>query len=93
LVAARRGQDDIAVGNVIGSCIFNVLGIAGITALVHPLPVPAEIVDRDAWWMLGFAVILFPLMVTRWRIVRAEGALLFAGFLAYMGLLIWDATR
>lgn len=93
LVAARRGQDDIAVGNVIGSCIFNVLGIAGITALVHPLPVPAEIVDRDAWWMLGFAAILFPLMVTRWRIVRAEGALLFAGFAAYMGLLIWDATR
>jgi cation:H+ antiporter len=88
LVAARRGQDDIAVGNVIGSNIFNVLGILGMTALIHPLEVPAEIIERDNWWMLGASLLLFPLMKTGMRVNRAEGALLLAVFIAYMAILI-----
>jgi len=88
LVAAWRGRDDIAVGNVVGSNIFNVLGIAGTTALVHPLPVPLEIIARDNWWMLGASVLLFPLMKTGMRVNRVEGGVLFVGFAIYMVLLI-----
>lgn len=87
IVAAWRGRDDIAVANVVGSCIFNVLGIAGTTALIHPLPVPAEILARDNWWMLGASLLLFPLMKTGMRVNRVEGGVLFLGFLGYMALL------
>ena len=88
IVAAWRGRDDIAVANVIGSNIFNVLGIAGTTALVHPLPVPAEILARDNWWMLGASLLLFPLMKTGLRVNRVEGAVLLAGFATYMAILV-----
>lgn len=88
LMASRRGQDDIAIGNVVGSNIFNVLGIGGATALIHPLPVAPEIIQRDNLWMLGASLILFPLMKSGMRINRLEGALLLAGFIAYMALLV-----
>jgi len=88
LVAARRGQDDVAVANVIGSNIFNVLGIGGATALVHPLPVPEEILRRDLWWMLGASALLLPLMRTRMLVTRLEGAVLLAGYLGYTAVLL-----
>lgn len=88
LMAALRCQDDIAVGNVIGSNIFNALGIAGTTALIEPLAVAPEVLARDNLWMLGASLLLFPLIWTGRRISRAEGALLLAGFCAYTGLLI-----
>ncbi len=91
LVAARRGQDDIAVGNVVGSNIFNVLGIAGATALIHPLAVPGEIIARDVWWMLGASLLLLPVMKSGMRVSRAEGAALLGGFAAYMALLVSTA--
>ena len=91
VVAARRGQDDIAVGNVVGSNIFNVLGILGTTALIRPLPVPSEIIARDDWWMIGGSLLLFPLMKSDMRITRLEGAALLAGFCVYMALLIHSA--
>ena len=88
VVAAWRRQDDIAVANVIGSNIFNVLGIVGVTAIVRPLPVPSEIIARDNWWMLGLSVLLFPLMRSGMRITRVEGAILLAAFGAYMAVLL-----
>ncbi len=88
LVAAQRGKDDIAVTNIIGSCVFNILGIVGASALILPLSVPTEIISRDILWMLGFSLALLPLMWTGMKIVRIEGALLLAAFLAYMGILI-----
>jgi cation:H+ antiporter len=88
LVAARKGQDDIAVGNVIGSNIFNVLGILGTTSLIRPLPVPAEILARDNWWMLGASAALFPLMRTGMKINRIEGIVLLCCFLGYMSILV-----
>lgn len=87
LVAAFRGRDDMAVANVVGSNVFNVLVIGGITALVHPLSVPTDIIDRDNLWMLGVSVLLFPLMKSGMRVNRAEGALLLGVFLAYIGVL------
>ncbi|NUN12549.1 MAG: calcium/sodium antiporter [Myxococcales bacterium] len=88
LVAARRGKDDIAVGNIVGSNIFNVLAILGVTALILPVPVPNEIIVRDNWWMLGVSLLLFPLMKTGLRINRAEGALLLGVYAVYLGILI-----
>ena len=88
IVAARRGRDDIAVANVVGSNILNVLGIAGMTSLIHPLEVAAEILARDDWWMLGLSLALFPLMKTGMRINRIEGAVLFAAFATYLAHLI-----
>lgn len=93
LVAARRGRDDVAVANVIGSNIFNILGIAGVTAVIHPLPVPAEIVTRDVWWMLAITAALLPMMAPRLRLSRVSGAILLAAYLAYAGVLVHDAMK
>ncbi|MEM6369091.1 MAG: calcium/sodium antiporter [Myxococcota bacterium] len=91
LVAAFRERDDIAVANVLGSNIFNVLGILGTTALVFPIQVPTEIITRDSPWMIAFCLVLFPLMATGSRLRRPEGGLLLLGFLAYIGLLLRSA--
>lgn len=91
LVAARRGNDVIAVTNIVGSNIFNVLGIVGTSALILPLSVPAELLARDHWVMLGFSVLLFPLMYTGMRVRRAEGAVLLAAYVAYAVVLIGAA--
>lgn len=88
IVAALRGRGDMAVGNVLGSCIFNLLGIVGITAIIQPLPVPAEIISRDALWLLGITAILFPMMWTGRKLNRFEGILLLGGLAAYMTVLI-----
>jgi cation:H+ antiporter len=93
LIAARRGRDDVAVTNVIGSNIFNILGIGGVTAIIHPLPVPSEIVTRDVWWMIAVTAVLLPMMAPRLRIGRASGAILLAIYLAYAGLLVHGAMR
>ncbi len=84
IVAALRGRDDIAVANVVGSNIFNILGIAGVTAMIHPLPVPVDIITRDNWWMLGASLLLLPLMKTGMRVSRIEGAVLLVCFVGYM---------
>jgi cation:H+ antiporter len=89
VTAALRGKDDIAIANVIGSNIFNVLGIVGTTALILPLPVPEEIITRDNWWMLGISALLFPLMRSGMRISRIEGVVLLACFLGYLSALSW----
>ncbi len=91
LVAAWRGRDDIAIANVVGSNIFNILGILSITALVLPLQVPSVILTRDVWWMLGFSLLMFPLMWTGMKINRLEAGALFTCFLAYMGVLVSGA--
>ena len=88
VVASLRGRDDIAIANVVGSNIFNIFGILGLTTVIHPLAVPEAILARDLWWMLGTTVLLFPLMWTGLRIRRLEGALLFSGFIAYLAVLI-----
>lgn len=78
----------MAVGNVVGSNIFNVLGIGGVTALVVPLPVPEVILLRDNLWMIGASLQLFPLMFTGLMLRRWEGALLLCIYLAWTGSMI-----
>jgi cation:H+ antiporter len=92
LVASYRGRDDVAVANVLGSNIFNVLAILGVTAVISPLPFAREILARDVWWMLGLSAALLPLMWTGSRISRREGALLLGAFIAYTASLVAAAA-
>ncbi|MCV3271006.1 calcium/sodium antiporter [Roseobacter sinensis] len=86
VIAVRKGQGEVALGNVIGSNIFNLLGILGVTALVQPMRVPPEILRLDLWVMAGASVLLVVFARTGWRIGRREGAVLLALYVAY---LIW----
>jgi cation:H+ antiporter len=83
--ASLGRQPDIAVGNVVGSNIFNVLFILGVSALITPLVVSRQLVRVDAPLMLGVSVLVVVIGADGW-ISRAEGAALLAGLLAYTGL-------
>jgi cation:H+ antiporter len=88
LIAAVRRQTDIAIANMIGSNIFNLLGILGVTAALAPIQVSPEMVRSDLWWMVGTAALLFPLMRSGMRISRLEGAALFVVYIVYLSLLL-----
>jgi len=80
--SALKGEADIAVGNVVGSNIFNVLFILGVSALITPLLVSKQLVKIDVPIMIGVSVLAFVLAMDG-RIVMWEGALMFAGIIAY----------
>ncbi len=88
VIAARKGESDVALGNIVGSNIFNVLGILGITAVLHPLEVPPEIATFDIWVMLAATVALILFARTGWRIGRREGAVLLGSYTVYVGYLV-----
>lgn len=87
IVAGLRGQSDVAFGNVVGSNIFNILGILGVTALVSPLDIPHRIAAFDVWLMLAVTLVAVLFAVTGWRITRWEGFVLLCGYAAYIGFL------
>ncbi len=87
LVAAWRGQSDVAVGNVLGSNVFNVLGILGTSALVMPQRVPAQALWLDTPVMIVASVALLPLLSSGARLSRGEGAALLVGYAAYVTVL------
>lgn len=95
LVAAVRGQRDIAVGNVIGSNIFNIAGVLGISAAVSStgLAVPAAAVSVDTPVMLAIAVATLPVLLAGQRLSRAHGLLFLAAYAAYTAWLVLDASR
>ena len=86
VMSARRGEHDIAMGNVIGSNLFNILGVLGLPGLIHPLVLPPDVLARDYPVMLMLTGLLF-LMAYGLRkarhINRFEGALLLAAFVGY----------
>ncbi len=88
LVAAIRREADVAFGNIVGSNIYNVLGIAGATAAISPLTVPAEIVTFDNIAMVAVSAILLVFAWTGMRICRTEGAVLLAAYAGYI-YLVW----
>jgi len=85
--AAWRGEDDIAVGNVTGSNIFNVLLILGLCALVHPLKIERAAAARDIGAMLLASVALIPIMRSGFVISRVEGAALLGAYAVYVAAL------
>ena len=80
VTAALRRQADVAMGNVIGSNVFNLLGIIGIAGLVGPLPVPRQMLHFDLWFMLGASLILAPFVIGRRDITRRWGFALVAAY-------------
>jgi len=86
VIAALRRHADVAVGNVLGSNIFNLLGILGVSALLQPLPVHARILQFDQWVLLGSSVLLLVLLYTGRRLSRLEGGILLVGYVVYVGL-------
>jgi cation:H+ antiporter len=89
LVSSFRGRDDVAIGNVIGSNLFNILGILGLSALAAPLPVSPGIIASDNWWMLTATLLMLPIIYTGRRISRPEGAALLALYGVYLANLLW----
>ena len=83
IVAAMKKEPDIALGNVIGSNIFNILGILGIASMVAPLTAP-DISRFDLWTMVAIAAALIPILWTGLRVTRTEGAMLFAAYCGYI---------
>jgi cation:H+ antiporter len=85
VIAAVRGHSDVALGNVIGSSIYNLLGILGITAVVHPITIPIEIAQQDVWVLLATTALLIAAICLHWKLQRWKGALFVALYLGYLG--------
>ncbi len=84
IVAAARRQTDISVGNIIGSNIFNLLGVLGLSALVRPIPVSVSVRNFEMVWLLGFAAATLLVLRTGHRISRFEGAALLTAYAAFL---------
>ena len=84
IVAALRRHTDVAVANIIGSCLFNILFILGLTAVITPLPIAKEFMQIDIWVMSVAAVILVPMIFRNFQIDRIEALILFLGYCAYI---------
>lgn len=89
VVAAMKREGDIIIGNVVGSCIFNLLCVMGFTALAKPMVI-TEISVVDLAVMGAFTVAMLPMMLTRQIIGRIEGAVLLIGYVAYIAFLYFD---
>ena len=88
-MAAWRGQSDLAVGNVVGSNLFNLLLVLGTTATITPLPMGPEVLSWDIWWLLGTAAALIPLALLGGlrtpRLRRWQGGLFVLAYFVYIG--------
>jgi len=90
--AAWAGQPDLAIGNVVGSSVFNVLFILGASAVVTPLLVSSQLIRLDVPIMIGVSVLVF-LLAGDGSIGRLDGALLFAGVIAYTAFQVWQSRK
>lgn len=88
VASALKGRADMALGNVVGSNIFNILAILGITAVIAPLPVPPEMLRLDLWMMLGSSLLLAPFLLRAVTISRPIGAAFVAAYGAYAWVLL-----
>src|SRR5690606_17791696 len=88
LLAVWRDEADIAVGNVVGSNIFNILGILGLAGLVSPLAMNPGLFRLELPVMLAVSILLAPILATGLRTGRIEGALLLAGYALFTGALL-----
>lgn len=84
IMAALKKQTDISVGNLIGSNIFNLFGVIGITSLVKEISISSIVLENDMYWLLAISFLLFPLMLMKNRIGRLKGAILFLTYLSYI---------
>jgi cation:H+ antiporter len=88
IIAALSNRTDLALGNILGSNMMNVLSIIGITALVKPIGVTEAFLNSDYLWMLGISLILFPIMRTKMRVSKIEGSVLLLIYICYLYFLL-----
>lgn len=99
VTASLKGERDIAVGNVVGSCVFNLFGVVGLAGLTASLgaagalPVPADLLSFDLWVMLAALVACLPVFLTGREIARWEGMLFLGYYAAYTAYLVLAAQR
>jgi len=84
LTAALKGRSDVAFGNIVGSNLYNILGILGVTAIIHPIAIPADIGLVDWAALVGSAVLLMIFALSGKRITRLKGAVMLAAYAAYI---------
>jgi cation:H+ antiporter len=87
VMAAIRRQADVALGNVIGSNFFNLLGIIGVASLVAPIPVDPQFLTFDLWVMLAASLLLIPFVFLRQNIGRVWGIALILMYVAYVAMM------
>lgn len=92
MVAAFKKETDISIGNLIGSNIFNIMAVVGVTATVEPLEVEVETLNFDMWWVVGIALALVPIMFLGKKIGRFKGLLLLASYVTYVVIIIMYGT-
>lgn len=92
VTAAIKGRADVALGNVVGSNIFNLLGIIGVAGLVGTLPVPPEMLRLDLWVMLGVSVLIAPFIFYRWPFRRLVGLGFLGIYAGYVVILMTGAA-
>ncbi len=88
VIAAFHRSSDIAIGNIVGSNVLNILLVAGVTAALAPLPVARSLIELDLWVVLAVAVLLLVFVLRRWPIGRAAGLLMLGGYVAYVILIL-----
>ncbi len=91
VIAALKKENDISIGNIIGSNIFNILSVLGITAIIKPINhIDPKIINNDIYWMLGFAVALLPLVLLPKRnsLSLKEGILLLTAYCVFIYLTV-----
>ena len=93
LAGVMKGEDDLAVGNIIGSNVFNILAVMGIPGVLNPSILSQYAMGRDFWIMLGVSLLLVAMALGKSRSInRIEGAILFCCFITYQGYLILNMT-
>lgn len=84
VIAAFKKEQDISLGNIIGSNLFNILAILGVTSLIQPIQVAQEIMDDDIFWMIGSSFLILPLSIFGFRMGRWQGFVLLAVYITFM---------
>ncbi|CAN5602831.1 calcium/sodium antiporter [soil metagenome] len=90
VTAARRGESDVALGNIIGSVLFNILLILGTVAMIHPIDLTATPIRIELGVMVGFGLLLLPILLNGLKVHRYEGVFLVT---LYLGFLTWQVLR
>lgn len=93
LTSVLKGEDDMAVGNIIGSNVFNILAVMGLPGILNPSILSEHAMGRDFWVMLGVSLLLVAMALGKSRSInRIEGGVLFLTFIGYQAYLLMNMT-
>jgi cation:H+ antiporter len=89
VAASIRGETGLALGQLIGANIFNILAVVGVTATIHPVAVAPALAAVDILVLVGAGALLLPMLASNWRLSRPQGALLLVSYAGYLAFLAW----